>query len=201
MGQNKEVPISSYKVGVHSVRIQEMHPGCGVGSRVVIFCRSIPWSLKHQESQPTVPASTLWKSLRNITPIYLWKAREKMNGNSSGPEKWSSRGFREWARSLLKINEVIPNISQWKDGAVVEILLLCIFAFVLNQMSSFKVGEKILSASFIFLISDLKIFQNDRQKNGDGRVGVAKYSSVRTGRNEGNKIYLEGFSTFPWSRV
>lgn len=77
------------------------------------------------------------------------------------------------------------------------ILLLCIFAFVLNQMFSFKVGEKILSASFIFLISDLKIFQNDRPKNGNGRVGVAKYSSVRTGQNEGNKIYLEGFSTFP----
>lgn len=112
------------------------------GAELLLFCCSIPWPLKHQESQQTVSASTLWKSLPNITPIYLWKAREETNGN--WVEKWSRRGFGEWARSLLETNEVISNISQWKDGAVVGILLLCIFAFVLNQMSSFKVAEKII---------------------------------------------------------
>lgn len=39
-GQNKEVPISNYKVGVYSVRIQEMQAGCGEQScyfSVVLF--------------------------------------------------------------------------------------------------------------------------------------------------------------------
>lgn len=130
MGQSKEVPVSNCPRNASWVW----------GAEVLLFCHPIPWSLKPQESQQTVPASALWKSLHNNTPIYLWKAREEMNGNRV--EKWSSPGSGEWAWSLLGTNGVISNISQWKDGAVVGILLFCIFAFVLNQISSFKVGGK-----------------------------------------------------------
>lgn len=127
MGQNKEVPISNYKVGVHSVRIQEMHPGCGEQScyfSVVLFPDLSSIRRVNRQFLPQLSESPCATSHQSVSERLEKRWTEIHLDQKSGPAGTSGSEHGAYWRQM-------GSFPTFRSEKTVQLWESCCFAFLL----------------------------------------------------------------------